>query len=240
MVFKVVLIDDEPLALRILKNYVEQINDLQLIGTFTNAIDASSFIQKNEIDIIFLDINMPVMSGLDLLGTLTSNAMVVITTAHEEYALKGFELQAIDYLVKPIPFPRFLKTVNRIIDLKEGSKKVQMPVSTDNPSIFLKVDKKKLQKVYLDDIIVIESLKDYIRIRTKNNKYIIHRTLGNFTEELPREKFIRIHRSYTIAIDKIDTIEGNSIEIQGVRYTIGRSYLNDVKERIFKEDRSAL
>src|SRR5690606_29425335 len=123
-----------------------------------------------------------------------------------------------------------------IIDLKKGSKKIQMPVGVENPSIFVKVDKKKLQKVYLDDIIVIESLKDYIRIKTKNNKYIIHRTLGGFTDELPSEKFIRIHRSYTIAIDKIDTIEGNSIEILGVRYTIGRSYLNDVKERILKED----
>lgn len=236
MVFKVILIDDEPLAIRVLKNYVEQIKDLQLVQTFNNAIDASLYIQKNEVDIIFLDINMPVMNGLELLGTLTSNAMVVITTAHQEYALKGFELQAIDYLVKPISFPRFLKAVNRIIDLKGDSKKVQLPVNDDNPSIFVKIDKKKLQKVYLDDIIVIESLKDYIRIKTKNNKYIIHKTLGSFTDELPAEKFIRIHRSYTIAIDKIDIIEGNSLEIQGVRYTIGRSYLNDVKERILKED----
>lgn len=234
MGFKVVLIDDEPLALRVLKNYVEQIKDLQLLQTFTNAVDASSFIQKNEVDIIFLDINMPVMSGLDLLETLTSKAMVVITTAHQEYALKGFELQAIDYLVKPIPFPRFLKTVNRIIDLKEGGKKAQAPID-ENPSIFVKIDKKKLQKVYLDDIMVIESLKDYIRIKTKKNKFIIHKTLGSFTDELPQDKFIRIHRSYTIAIDKIDTIEGNSVEIQGVRYTIGRSYLNDVKARILKE-----
>ena len=236
MNLKVVLIDDEPLALRILRNYVEQIKDLQLLQTFTNALDAASFLQKNEVDIIFLDINMPVMSGLDLLGALTSNAMVVITTAHEEFALKSFELQAIDYLVKPIPFPKFLRTVNRIMDLKEGSKKITISPSGENPSIFVKVDKKKLQKVYLDDIIVIESLKDYIRIKTKHNKYIIHKTLSSFTEELPEEKFIRIHRSYTIAIDKIDAIEGNSIEIQGVRYTIGRSYLNDVKGKILKDD----
>lgn len=236
MNLKVVLIDDEPLALRILRNYVEQIRDLELVQTFNNALDASSFIQKNEVDIIFLDVNMPVMSGLDLLGTLTSNAMVVITTAHEEFALKSFELHAIDYLVKPIPFPKFLRTVNRIMDLREGSKKMQASISGENPSIFVKVDKKKLQKVYLDDIIVIESLKDYIRIKTKNNKYIIHKTLSSFTEELPVEKFIRIHRSYTIAIDKIDAIEGNSIEIQGIRYTIGRSYLNDVKGRILKDD----
>lgn len=236
MSFKVVIIDDEPLAAKVIKNYVEKINELHLVATFTNAIDASSFFQKNEVDIVFLDINMPIMSGLDLLRTLNSNAMVVITTAHEEYALKSFELQAIDYLVKPIPFPRFLKAVNRIIFLREGSKKPEIYSTPENPSIFIKVDKKKMQKIYLDDIIVIESLKDYIRIRTKINKFIIHKTLTSFTEELPQDKFIRIHRSYTVSIDKIDAIEGNSIEIKGERFTIGRSYVNEVKSRILDDN----
>lgn len=236
MSFKVVIIDDEPLATKVIKNYVEKINELHLVATFTNAIDASSFFQKNEVDIVFLDINMPIMSGLGLLRTLNSNAMVVITTAHEEYALKSFELQAIDYLVKPIPFPRFLKAVNRIIFLREGSKKPEIYSTPENPSIFIKVDKKKMQKIYLDDIIVIESLKDYIRIRTKINKFIIHKTLTSFTEELPQDKFIRIHRSYTVSIDKIDAIEGNSIEINGERFTIGRSYVNEVKSRILDDN----
>ena len=164
MSFKVIIIDDEPLAINILKNYVEQIKELELVQTFTNAIDASTFLQRNEVDIVFLDINMPIMNGLDLLGSVNSKAMVVMTTAHEDYALKSFELEAIDYLVKPIPFHRFLKTVNRIINLKEGVPKNEVPTTNDNPSIFVKVDKKKLQKSYLDDIIVIESLKDYIRI----------------------------------------------------------------------------
>ncbi|HCO82064.1 MAG TPA: DNA-binding response regulator, partial [Arenibacter sp.] len=104
MSFKVIIIDDEPLAINILKNYVEQIKELELVQTFTNAIDASTFLQRNEIDIVFLDINMPIMTGLDLLGSVNSKAMVVMTTAHEDYALKSFELEAIDYLVKPIPF----------------------------------------------------------------------------------------------------------------------------------------
>ncbi|MCM4173424.1 DNA-binding response regulator [Arenibacter sp. TNZ] len=236
MSFKAIIIDDEPLAINILKNYVEQIKELALVQTFTNAIDASTFLQRNEVDIIFLDINMPIMNGLDLLGSINSKAMVVMTTAHEDFALKSFELEAIDYLVKPIPFPRFLKTVHRIINLKEGFSKNEAHSTNDNQSIFVKVDKKKLQKIYLDDIIVIESLKDYIRIKTKANKYIIHRTLSSFTEELPSDKFIRIHRSYTIAIDKIEAIEGNSVEVQGIRYTIGRSYLNDVKSKILDEN----
>ena len=116
MSFKVIIIDDEPLAINILINYVDQIKELDLVQTFTNAIDASTFLQRNEVDMVFLDINMPIMNGLDLLGSVNSKAMVVITTAHEDYALKSFELEAIDYLVKPIPFHRFLRTVNRIIN----------------------------------------------------------------------------------------------------------------------------
>ncbi|NNG10538.1 MAG: response regulator transcription factor [Arenibacter sp.] len=236
MSMKAILIDDEPLAINVLKNYVDQIKELQLIQTFTNAIDASTFLQRNEVDIIFLDINMPIMNGLDLLGALNSKAMVVMTTAHEEYALKSYELEAIDYLVKPIPFPRFLKTIHRIIKLREGLPKSNTQTKSENQSIFIKIDKKKLQKIYLDDIIVIESLKDYIRIKTKSNKFIIHKTLSSFTDELPSDKFIRIHRSYTVAIDKIEAVEGNSIEVQGIRYTIGRSYLNEVKGKILNED----
>ena len=230
---RTIIVDDEPLAINVLKNYVSQVQELELIETFSNAVAATTFVQKNTVDIIFLDINMPILDGLDFLKNLQSVPMVVMTTAHEEYALTSYELQAIDYLVKPIPFPRFLQSVQRIIKLKQSS---TTPVSAsntaENPSIFIKIDKKKLQKIFLEDILVIESLKDYIRIKTKSDKYIIHRTLSSFTDELPSDKFIRIHRSYTISICKVDTIEGNSLEIGGIRYTIGRSYINDVKETL--------
>ncbi|WP_072303773.1 LytR/AlgR family response regulator transcription factor [Cellulophaga fucicola] len=233
MKLRTIIVDDEPLAINVLKNYVSQVQELELIETFSNAVAATTFVQKNTVDIIFLDINMPILDGLDFLKNLQSVPMVVITTAHEEYALTSYELQAIDYLVKPIPFPRFLQSVQRIIKLKQSS---TTPVSAsntaENPSIFIKIDKKKLQKIFLEDILVIESLKDYIRIKTKSDKYIIHRTLSSFTDELPSDKFIRIHRSYTISICKVDTIEGNSLEIGGIRYTIGRSYINDVKETL--------
>ena len=234
MELRVIIVDDEPLAINVLKNYVEQVKQLQLVQTFSNAIDATSFLQENEVDIIFLDINMPILDGMEFLKSLHVVPMVVITTAHEEYALKSFELEAIDYLVKPIPFPRFLKAVNRIIGLKQDA--VKSGGSTnEHPSIFVKVDKKKLQKIFIDEIVVVESLKDYIRIKTTSAKYIIHRTLGSFTDELPSDKFIRIHRSYTIAIDKVEAIEGNSLEIGGIRYIIGRSYLNEAKSRILND-----
>ncbi|WP_291865523.1 response regulator transcription factor [Maribacter sp.] len=229
---KAIIIDDEPLAINVLKNYISQVKELELEKTFSNAIDASSFLQNNEIDLIFLDINMPILDGLEFLQSLNTVPMVVITTAHEKYALKSFELQAIDYLVKPIPFPRFLKAVHRILSLKQGITKPDHNSTSEKRSIFVKVDKKKMQKVYLDEIVVIESLKDYIRIKTTSAKYIVHKTLGSFTDELPSDKFIRIHRSYTIAIDKVNTVEGNSVEIDGIRYTIGRSYIAEVKEII--------
>ena len=231
MQLNAIVIDDEPLAINVLKNYIEKINELHLIETFSNAVDASSYLQSNEVDIIFLDINMPILDGFDFLESLQAKPMVIITTAHEEYALKSFELEAIDYLVKPIPFPRFLKSVNRVIGLKKRLNNQQRD-QLEKPHIFVKVDKKKLQKIYLEDIIVVESLKDYIRIKTLSDKYIIHKTLGSFTEELPSNNFIRIHRSFTVAVDKVNVVEGNSLEIDGIRYTIGRSYINDVKSRI--------
>ncbi|MCL6267086.1 LytR/AlgR family response regulator transcription factor [Flagellimonas myxillae] len=234
MALRVIIIDDEPLAINVLKNYVEQVSQLELVQTFSNAIDANLFLQENEVDIIFLDINMPILDGLNFLESLKVTPMIVITTAHEEYALKSFELEAIDYLVKPIPFPRFLKAINRIIGLKQGASNFAHS-GNEKPSIFVKVDKKKLQKIFIDEIVVVESLKDYIRIKTTSAKYIIHKTLGSFTDELPSDKFLRIHRSYTIAIDKVESIEGNSLEVDGIRYTIGRSYLNEAKSRILND-----
>ncbi len=231
---RVIIIDDEPLAINVIKNYVEQVQQLELVQTFSNAIEASQFLQENEVDIIFLDINMPILDGLGFLESMTVAPMIIITTAHEEYALRSFELEVMDYLVKPIPFPRFLKAVNRIISLKQNASHSNT-TSSEKPSIFVKVDKKKLQKIYIDEIVVIESLKDYIRIKTTSGKYIIHKTLSSFTDELPEDKFVRIHRSYTIAIDKVEAIEGNSVEVDGIRYTIGRSYINEAKSRILND-----
>ncbi|AZQ59298.1 response regulator transcription factor [Maribacter sp. MJ134] len=234
MNLKAIVVDDEPLAINVLKNYILQVKELELVATFSNAMDASSFLRDNDndIDIMFLDINMPYLDGLEFLSTLHKKPFVIMTTAHEEHALKSFELEAIDYLVKPISLPRFLKSVDRIIGLKQGMVTSKSLRKKEKPSIFVKVDKKKLQKVYLDEIMVVESLKDYIRIITPTAKFIIHRTLSSFTDELPSDLFLRIHRSYTIAIDKVSVVEGNSVEVGGIRYTIGRSYLNDAKSRI--------
>ncbi len=232
MDLRAIIVDDEPLAINVLKNYIEQVKEVQLVSTFSNAVDASTYLQSHEVDIIFLDIHMPILDGLEFIKTLHEAPMVVITTAHEEFALESFDLEVLDYLIKPIPFPRFLKAVNRIIKLKQGSNSPERIGHSDHPSIFVKVDKKKLQKIYLDEIVVVESLKDYIRIKTTTGKFIVHKTLSSFTDELPSDQFIRIHRSFTICIDKVQVVEGNSVEIDNTRYTIGRSYINEVKAKI--------
>ena len=233
MMLKCVIIDDEPLAVDVIKNYISQIKGLEIMASFNSALDSLEFLQENEVDLMFLDINMPVLDGYSFLKSLSNKSQVIITTAHEEYAVKGYELEILDYLVKPIPFPRFLKAVNKAIKNCEENKGEND--SWKNKHLFLKINKKKMKKVYLNDILLVESLKDYIKVITPNKNYIIHQTLSSFTESLPSNRFIRIHRSYTVSLDKIEALEGNSLEINGKRYVIGRSYLSQVKDIILED-----
>ena len=230
MDIKCLIIDDEPLATNVIKNYLSQINDITLIDTFNNAVDGLNFLKDNHVDLVFLDINMPLLDGLSFIKSLDTKPQIIITTAHVEFAVESFELDVLDYLVKPIAFPRFLKATNKVFKIFNDKNPYQL--TQEKPYIFIKIDKKKLKKIYLDELLVIESLKDYLKITTNTDRYIIHQTLTSFTDQLPSDNFIRIHRSYTIAIDKVDTIEGNSVEISGIRYTIGRTYIDDVKSKI--------
>jgi DNA-binding LytR/AlgR family response regulator len=227
---KCIIIDDEPLAINVIKNHLQEFNDIELVNTFNNAIEALSFLKNNTIDLIFLDINMPLLDGLNFIKSLEKKPLIIITTAHTEFAVDSYELDVLDYLVKPIPFPRFVKAINKVFRNTNFQKTPIQPI--EKPYLFVKIDKKKMKKIYLDEILVIESLKDYLKITTLNNKFIIHQTLCSFTDQLPETNFIRIHRSYTIAIDKIEVIEGNSVEIGGIRYPFGRTYSEEVKNKI--------
>ena len=233
MTVNCLIIDDEPLAINVIKNHIKEIDNLNVIDTFNSAIDALSFMKSNTVDLIFLDINMPLLDGLDFIKSLDKKPMIIITTAYSEYAIKTYELEVLDYLMKPISFPRFLKAVNRAFKELNSNLTSNLKVAK-RAHIFIKVDKKKMQKIYLDEILIIESLRDYLKITTISNKYIIHSTLSSFTEKLPSNNFIRIHRSFTIAIDKIEAVQGNSVEIDGVKYVIGRSYIEHVKNRILQ------
>ena len=233
MIINCLIIDDEPLAINVIKNHIKEIDNINVIDTFNSAIDALNFMKSNTVDLLFLDINMPLLDGLDFIKSLDKKPMIVITTAYSEYAIKTYELEVLDYLMKPISFPRFLKAVNRAF--KELNSNLTSNIGiAKRAHIFIKVDKKKMQKIYLDEILIIESLRDYLKIKTISNKYIIHSTLSSFTEKLPSNNFIRIHRSFTIAIDKIEAVQGNSVEIDGIKYVIGRSYIEHVKNRILQ------
>lgn len=236
MKIKCIIIDDEPLAISVIENHLKNFDNIEVTHTFTNPVKAFGVLQQEKIDLIFLDINMPQMQGFTFIENLNFKPLVVITTAYREYAVKSFELDVLDYLVKPIPFDRFLKTINKVYQQINSTSTTETKLNQE-PHIFLKVDK-KLVKVNLNDILFIESLKDYIKIATTIGDYVVHKSLTAISEELPQSNFIRVHRSYNISINKISAIEGNTIEIAGRRIPIGRNYLKQTKERIFniKED----
>tara|TARA_R110001592_G_scaffold18640_1_gene77082 strand:- start:76 stop:786 length:711 start_codon:yes stop_codon:yes gene_type:complete len=231
MKIKCLIIDDEPLAVNVVKNYIEQIEDAELINSFNNAIDALNFLKKNTVDVIFLDINMPVLDGLNFIKSLKNPPLIIVTSAYTEFAIETYELDVLDYLVKPFEFPRFIKALNKVSNVLDIHKN-PTETKSSRPYLFIKIDKKKMKKIFLDELLVIECLKDYLKINTTNGRFLIHSTLSDFTNLLPSKDFIRIHRSFTIAMDKIDAVEGNRIEIDGIKYVIGRSYVEVVKEKI--------
>lgn len=226
------IIDDEPLAINVIKNYLEPLENFEVVNTFSNPIEGLNFVKNNKVDVIFLDINMPVLDGINFIKSLEDPPLLIITSAYSQFAIETYELDVLDFLVKPIEFPRLMKALNKISKRLENKSNPTPENSAENPFIFIKIDKKRMKKIFLNEILVIESLKDYLKISTLTGKYIIHSTLSDFTDLLPERNFLRIHRSYTVAIDKIDAVEGNSVEIEGLRYVIGRSYMDHVKQKI--------
>ena len=237
MNIKAIIIDDEPLAIKVIETHLGEGKNFDVMATFNNPIAALETLKQELIDVIFLDKKKKKMNGLEFLKTVDVKPNVVITTAYREYAVESFDLNVLDYLVKPIPFSRFLKAVNKItqrVQLQHGASKVE----EDNNSegfIFLKVEK-KLVKIKFDTILYIESLKDYIKVFTSTGDYLVHKSLTSITEELPKEKFLRIHRSFTIAIEKVSSIEGNLIEIASKRIPIGRKYVATAKKTILNQE----
>ena len=237
MKIKCVIIDDEPLAIKVVESHLKEFQNFGVIKTFDNPIEALPLLESGEVDVLFLDINMSQMNGLDFAKTLNTKINVVITTAYREYAVESYDLNILDYLVKPIPFNRFLRAINKItqqVYLQKG--RAQNKEDVNNESfIFLKVEK-KLVKIRFEDILYIESLKDYIKVFTSTGNHLVHKSLSGITEELPDSNFIRIHRSYTIALDKVKSVEGNLVEIGITRIPIGRKYINHAKRIILNID----
>jgi DNA-binding LytR/AlgR family response regulator len=222
--YKCIIVEDEPLAAEVLEDYIKQLPFLELKGTCTDAFYAMEILQNEPIDVIFLDIHLPKLKGTDFLKTLKTAPHIFITSAYGEYALEGYELNVLDYLVKPIEFNRFLIAVNK---LKQHSHVDQpaiiQPVTTERVHFYFNVNKKKI-KIFLDEILYIESLKEYIRIFTRNKSIFTKFQMGQIEEMLTKNDFIRIHRSFIVAKDKIDAFTATDVEISGKQLPIGRSY----------------
>ena len=227
------IVDDEPLASKIIATYLKPIHNLELVKICHDSIEAFNLMNESEIDLIFLDINMPEISGIEFLKTLKNPPHVIITTAYREFAVESFELDVVDYLIKPIPLQRFMKAISKVNKLISFNEEREDTTSEDQ-FIFLKVDKKMI-KVSLSEIYYIESLKDYIRVNTDSGSYITHQTLTGITDILPQNEFLRVHRSYTVHLEKVTAIQGNALELNGKWLPIGRNYTHEVKQKILEQ-----
>lgn len=221
-----IAIDDEPLALQLVTEYASRIPFLSLQKTFTNPDEAGEYVQQNEVDLVFLDIQMPDVNGILFYKTLKKKPQVVFTTAYSEYAVEGFNVDAVDYLLKPFEFDRFLKAVYKAREYMEFLDSQEMQMA----SIFVKVDY-QLMKINLRDIELVEGLDDYIRIHIKPRPVLTLMTLKSLQEKLPANEFIRLHRSYIIPINKIERYGKNKIRIAGKDIPVGSSY-GDIYQRL--------
>jgi DNA-binding LytR/AlgR family response regulator len=236
MGIKCIIVDDEPLAIEIVESYVNRIDQLQLQGTFRNAVQAFAYLQQHSVDLIFLDIQMPKLSGIEFLKTLKNPPKVIFTTAYRDYAIDGFDLEVIDYLLKPIPFERFLKAVGKVMHQQTATVSTP-PVKKSEPStddyVYFKVDKKMI-KTKMAAVLYIESIKDYVKVRTDEKEIITQQKISYLEESLPSQQFLRIHRSFIVNIDKIDAYSATDVEIGKHSIPIGRNYKNDVMKVLAK------
>jgi len=230
-----IIIDDEPLARKGLKEYINDVDFLQLEAELDNPLKASKVLSEEKVQLIFLDVQMPKLTGLEFLKTLVHAPPVIFTTAYPQYALDGFELNALDYLVKPISFERFLKAAMRAKEYYEVRIKniSEDPAPGKEDFFFIKADN-KLVKIFYDEILFVEALQNYVAIHTKTKKYITYLTFKSIEEYLPPDRFIKTHKSYIVSASKIDNIDGNNIRIGDYHIPISRTTKDDVMDRLLK------
>ena len=223
-----IVIEDEPLAVKVLSDYILQVPFLELKGTFKDAIVATEYLRTNHADLIFLDIHLPKLKGMAFLKTLTSPPAVIITTAYHQYAVEGFNLNVTDYLLKPFDFERFLIAVNKV---KTAKREIQQPNESQQAKdfIFLNVEKRKV-KILFSDIVYIESQREYIKIVTTKKAYVSKMSTHEIEQILPANLFKRIHRSFIISLNKIESYTAEIVEVNGVAIPIGRGYRDSIEE----------
>lgn len=222
MTLNCLIIEDEPVARDILRQYIQDVPHLTLLKEFDEGISAASYLKEHSVDLIFLDINMPKLSGISLLKSLANPPKVILTTAYSEYALEGYELDVVDYLLKPFSFERFLKAVHKV----EVKQELEISFASD---ITIKANK-KLYRISTEDILFVEGMGDYLTLKTSDQKLTFYRTLKSFYEELDPKKFLRVHKSFIVNLEKIDFVEGNMIQIGDETIPIGQAYKDEFKQ----------
>jgi len=228
---KCLVVDDEPPAHKILENYIGKLHSLTLVGNCYNAIEALNFLHENTVDILFLDINMPELSGLEMLQTLSNPPIVILTTAYSEYALQSYEFGVTDYLMKPIRFDRFLKAINRVLALKVNDTKItpspEKSVIPKETSFFIKVDGVQ-RKVRFSEILYIESKGNFVRLHCEEERMMTADTLSNMEKKLSDYGFLRVHKSFIVNLEKLTGLEGNRLLIDDLKIPVGNSYKQGV------------
>jgi len=218
-----IAIDDEPLALSKLEGFIGKIPDLKLSRTFDNAIEAIGWLKENHADLIFLDIQMEQLTGIQFLESIGSKARIILTTAFDQYAIKGFELNVTDYLLKPFSFQRFLQAVNKVMEFYYERSEKDKSTSDPDSFIFVKTEY-RFERIDIDDILYIEGMKDYLRIVCNNKKIMTLQSFSKIEESLPKKKFCRVHKSFIVAIDKIRSVERGVILIADQRIPVSNTY----------------
>lgn len=232
MEIKCIIVDDEPPAQRVLEKYMEDIPMLKLEGKCKNALEAMELLHQKQVDLMFLDINMPKITGLSFLQSLKNPPLVIITTAYREYAMESFELDVLDYLKKPIPFDRFMKAVNKAAERLSAKQQPAFVINDTNRQqledsfIFIK-DDKVTYRIDLKDILYLESVGDYVKVITQDKVYMTNQTMKKMETWLPSNRFPRVHKSYLVSVSKINTIEGNVIKINNTLIPIGQTFRKD-------------
>lgn len=235
MKIKAILVDDEPHAIEVLDNYLRNFNEIEIVARCQDAIQAFQVLQQQKVDLMFLDVKMPGLTGTELLRSLKTPPKVVFTTAYQDYAVEGFDLNAVDYLLKPIPFERFLRAMDKVftgLNVTNQSVSIAQKAAVSNQDVFLylKVDR-KMVKVNVNDILWVESLRDYIKVVLKDKMLITKQKISLLEELLPEDSFIRVHRSFIVAVDKVESYHAHKIEIAGKELPIGRNFRNDCQRR---------
>ena len=235
--YQCLIIDDEPIAIRVIKNHLSAFSDFKVVAECNNALEAMPILAKEKIDLLFCDIQMPQITGIDFVRSLANPPKVIFTTAYRDYAIDAFELHVIDYLLKPVSFGRFTKAINNFLELESLQNGDNLPREISEQKnrefIFLKADKKHY-KVNLNDILYFESLGDYVIVFTVNKKIVTKERIGKLLDILPKEQFIQIHRGYVVSIPKIESVGPGFVEINKKKLPIGRNFKSEVTRLLQK------